>query len=99
LTIQKQALIEARMKSLSEQPEKDYYLNVFFIRDGQVVKQSHHWYKEKEALNMYQRGVNKYKDKHTSTVLICLRDDEHQLIKSELITQQIFEEAKRRLNL
>jgi hypothetical protein len=83
LTIQKQALIEARMKSLSEQPEKDYYLNVFVFKKNQVVKQTIHWYKEKEAFNMYQRGVNKYKGLN-ETIFIVLRDHEHNLIKSEL---------------
>jgi hypothetical protein len=64
--------------------ERTHYLDVFFFKGSDVVNHQMHHYQEKEAAQMYQRGINKYKGQ-TERILICLRDNEHQLLKSELL--------------
>lgn len=64
--------------------DNTHYVNVFFFNGSQVVKQQIEQYKEKEATQMYQRVINKYKDTK-ERVLVCLRDKDDQLVKSQLI--------------
>lgn len=68
----------------SPSDDTTHYLDVFFFKGSTVIKHQMHDYDEMTALQMFQRGVNKYKETE-ERILICLRDREHQLIKSELL--------------
>lgn len=60
--------------------EKSHYLSVFFFSDATVIKQEVYWYNESEALQMFQRGINKYKDSGIP-IMIIIRDRDHNLIE------------------
>jgi hypothetical protein len=64
--------------------EETHYLNVFFFAGSTVSEQKTFWLKEKEALTMFQRGVNKY-NSYKIPILLNLRDKDHNLVKSELL--------------
>ena len=64
--------------------DNTHYLDVFFFDKDSVTKHQVHWCQEKDATNFYQRGINKYKELK-NTVLICIRDKNHLLIKAQLI--------------
>jgi hypothetical protein len=64
--------------------DNTHYLDVFFFEKQSVQSHTMHQYPEKEAGQMFQRAVNKYKVTNVR-ILIALRDQDHQLIKSELL--------------
>jgi len=69
------------MKSLSK---ISHYVEVIYLTNGKYASRKFVHYPVDEALNMFLRTVNKFKQDKTSA-LVCLREENHQLIKSERI--------------
>lgn len=79
-------------RSLSE---NTHYIDVFFFQGSTVEKHQIQYYPEKEALSMFQRVVNKYKETK-ERILICLRAINHDLIKVELLNYPRSDSKKRK---
>jgi hypothetical protein len=67
-------------KSLS----KTHYVEVVYLKGGLPQSRKLQSYTEEEAARMYMRTINKFTTEKTKA-LICLRTEEHDLIKSELL--------------
>jgi hypothetical protein len=63
-------------------PERQSYVETRKLIKGQPGEMKMIWYPDNEAHEMYLKVVAKYKALK-EPILICLRDQEHQLIKSE----------------
>jgi hypothetical protein len=61
------------------------YLSVFYFKGNQVTKHVLNYYLEKEAGQMYQRILNKYKA-GDQELLVTLRTATHELLKSERLS-------------
>ena len=69
------------MKSLSK---ISHYVEVIYLTNGKYTSRKFVNYPVDDALNMFLRTVNKFKQDKTSA-LVCLRKENHELIKSERI--------------
>jgi acetone carboxylase gamma subunit len=65
-------------------PERQSYVETRKFKGWQTVETKMIWYNDSEAHDMYLKVVDKYR-KLKESILVCLRDQEHQLIKCELI--------------
>jgi hypothetical protein len=61
-----------------------HYVEVIYLRNGQYTGKKFVHYPVDEAKTMYARTINKFKEDSTKA-LVCLREENHQLIKSEMI--------------
>lgn len=61
-----------------------HYVEVTYLEKGMPSSGKHVHYDEKEAAEMYMRTINKFKVEKKNA-LIQLRDENHQLLKSELL--------------
>lgn len=59
-----------------------HYVEVIYLTNGQYTSRKLVHYPVDEAKIMYARTINKFKEDKKSA-LICLREENHQLIKSE----------------
>jgi hypothetical protein len=61
-----------------------HYVEVIYLSNGQCAGKKFVYYPVDEARVMFARTINKFKDEKTRA-LICLREENHQLIKSEML--------------
>lgn len=61
------------------------YIDVFYFKGNQVTKHILNYYLEKEAGQMYQGILNKYKA-GDQELLVTLRTATHELLKSERLS-------------
>lgn len=61
-----------------------HYVEVFYLTKMVVTNRKFQEYEEKEAQVMFRRTIGKLKSENKSA-LICVRDEEHVLLNSELI--------------
>lgn len=59
-----------------------HQVSVSYFKDNKWINGVWRYYLESEAAKMYQAAINKYTEKKDQ-VLICLRDENHALLKSE----------------
>lgn len=73
------------MKSPSDQQHRTlHYVEVIYLENMRYQKRKHEHYTEQEARNMFLRTMNKFKEENKNAI-ICLRHENHELIKSELV--------------
>lgn len=61
-----------------------HYVDVIYLSKGKYDGRKHAHYPEQEAVIMFQRTINKFKEEKKEA-LICLREENHSLIKSEKV--------------
>ncbi len=61
-----------------------HYVEVIYLEKMKYHKRKHEHYPEKEAATMYMRTINKFREDKKNAI-ICLREENHQLLKCELI--------------
>lgn len=63
-----------------------HYIEVCYFEKGRYASRKLQHYSEEEAMVIYQRTINKLKE-DKKTALICLREENHNLIRSEWLKQ------------
>lgn len=61
-----------------------HYVEVIYLENMKYKKRKHEHYPVNEAKNMYLRTINKFKEDKKNAV-VCLRQENHELIKAELV--------------
>ncbi len=70
---------------MSHSPSNDrtlHYVEVLYMKGIQFIERKFNHYPEEEAGKIYQRTINKFTEDKSQNVIICLREENHNLLKS-----------------